>query len=332
MNVYDFDETIYDSDCSREFSIHLLKKYKKTWLYLPKQVIAFVQYMRGKIDKSTFKERYFSMLSAVPDVALEVERFWDKEENKILAYYKAQHQEDDVVISASPRFLVEPMCRRLGITRVIATEVDPTNGKFSTPNCYGEEKVRRLAEMPYADEPIAQFYSDSCSDTPLAKLADEAFIVTKKGLTAWKAPKQKGMQAFFTLFNHREALQLLLLGAGHLLTSGHLAKLLVKKRVPTETAFVFGSLTSGALVALFAQRQEQKNKQSKIVSQLKKLLPAIFAVQLSVVAAVTALAGWPMIALVVATIAAFPMMYAGVRLCYRQQGPSLCDERKEDIR
>ena len=90
---------------------------------------------------------------------------------------------DDVIISASPAFLLAPACQRLGVT-LLASQVDETTGKYQGLNCHGEEKLRRLkAAMPAIV--VDKAYSDSRSDTPLAMLAKQAYLVKGDRLLPW---------------------------------------------------------------------------------------------------------------------------------------------------
>ena len=54
------------------------------------------------------------------------------------------------------------------------------NGDYIGENCYGEEKVNRFYKE-YPNGVIDEFYSDSDSDLPLAKLAKVAYKVNRKG-------------------------------------------------------------------------------------------------------------------------------------------------------
>ena len=38
MNLYDFDETIYDGDSTRDFVLYCYKNYPRTLAYLPRQL------------------------------------------------------------------------------------------------------------------------------------------------------------------------------------------------------------------------------------------------------------------------------------------------------
>ena len=52
MNVYDFDNTIYDGDSSIDFYLFCLKKNKKVIYLLPKQFLAFTLYKIKVKDKN----------------------------------------------------------------------------------------------------------------------------------------------------------------------------------------------------------------------------------------------------------------------------------------
>ena len=96
-----------------------------------------------------------------------------------------KHRPDDVVISASPEFLLRPICEKLEIHTLIASRVDPKSGHYTGENCHGRQKVLRYREV-FSHLPICEFYSDSLSDTPLAELAEESFIVKKGRIYDWK--------------------------------------------------------------------------------------------------------------------------------------------------
>lgn len=59
MNVYDFDNTIYDGDSSIDFYIFCLKRHPSILALFPHQVWGAVLYRLGKITKVRFKEIFF---------------------------------------------------------------------------------------------------------------------------------------------------------------------------------------------------------------------------------------------------------------------------------
>lgn len=184
MNVYDFDKTIFNPDSSKKFIIYCIKRKPYVVYKLPKALIEFLRYKLGKGSKDRAKEYAFSIISHFQPIDRYVEDFWDKNISGISKYYLKQQRDTDVIISASPYFLLEDICKRLGISHLIATEMDKRTGKMLSPNCYGQEKVKRYREI-FKGAEIDEFYSDSLSDTPLAKISRQAYIVDYETITPW---------------------------------------------------------------------------------------------------------------------------------------------------
>ncbi len=184
MNAYDFDKTIYHGDSSADFFFHCLKKHPKIMVLGPSVLMGFIKYyILKKGTKTQFKEKVFRFVSFV-DIDNELKLFWEKNSGKIKTFYKEQQKPDDVIISASPEFLLAPICKQLGISHLIASDVDQKNGKFNRLNCHGKEKVVRFREL-FGDSKVERFYSDSYSDTPMAEISDHAFIVKGEMLSDW---------------------------------------------------------------------------------------------------------------------------------------------------
>ena len=73
--------------------------------------------------------------------------------------------------------------RAMGFT-LIASPVEQATGIYRGENCHGPEKVRRFRDA-YGNAPIEGFWSDSRSDTPMAELAQQAYLVTSTGNVPW---------------------------------------------------------------------------------------------------------------------------------------------------
>ena len=185
MNVYDFDGTIYKKDSSVELYKFVIKR--KPYLLLcclPKQVLALVKYKLRLISKEKMKESYFSFLNYVKSNKM-IDMFVEKEMKNINQWYYDRQDISDVIISASPLFLIERFANNLGVQNVLATEIDIRTGKFLSKNCYGEEKVKRFyVQFPKGN--IDEFYSDSKSDLPLASIAKSPFWVKGDNICKWK--------------------------------------------------------------------------------------------------------------------------------------------------
>ena len=184
MNAYDFDKTIYHRDTTAQFYLWCLRRWPKIARRWPAVLWAALKLALKRADKTGFKGVFLRFLQDVPDPEREIERFWDANMPLIHRWYRAQRRDDDVVISASPEFLIRPACTALGIEHVLASPVDPHTGRFSGLNCHGEEKVRRVRAI-WPDATVENFYSDSHSDDPMAALARRAWLVRGEVLRPW---------------------------------------------------------------------------------------------------------------------------------------------------
>ena len=186
MNIYDFDGTLYSGDSTMDFLKFSLKKHPALVRFLPGIGWAALRYYGFHvIEKTDMKERFYRIFSGYDPEGL-LEEFWDLHQHKLFPWYAGKQQrEDDIIISASPEFLLKPICKRLGIKHLIASRVDSRTGKYTGKNCHGADKVLRLEEelgITHCD----RFYSDAYSDQPMAQIADEAFLVKKDGsITPW---------------------------------------------------------------------------------------------------------------------------------------------------
>ena len=178
MNVYDFDGTIFPSDCSIGFCLWCMKRHPKMWFtFFPKLVKTLIQNKRGKISESKMQRKFFGYLTLVKDFDVQIEKYWNKNEKRIASWYLAQKSPDDLIISASPSCIIEPIANRLGV-HFMATEFDREYGVFVNNLMYAKEKAKYIIDHGFPV--IDNFYSDSLADTPLALCAEKAHLVKKK--------------------------------------------------------------------------------------------------------------------------------------------------------
>lgn len=176
MNVYDFDQTIFFPDSSYCFVLYCLRNYPRA--VLPSLPMAAVEGLRCLLNLSQtreLKQELFSFLERLDDVDRVVAEFWEEHRSGVSAWYLQQQRPDDLVISASPEFLLRPIAEELGF-RLIATRMEKSTGRIIGNNCHDAEKVCRfLKEFP--QEKVEEFYSDSLSDSPMAWFAETAWLV-----------------------------------------------------------------------------------------------------------------------------------------------------------
>jgi HAD superfamily phosphoserine phosphatase-like hydrolase len=198
--AYDFDGTLTSSDSLLAF-IRYAKGDLRFWLGMLWFSPLFVLMKLGHYSNSRVKEKVLTLFFR----GTRIEDF-----NERCRQFAASHQhifrpkgiedlkghlakvaasrlpEDGVfVVSASPSNWVKPFFSDLGLTaeemrrlRFLCTEMEVVEGrvtgKFSTPNCYGPEKVRRLKEQLRLTRSlyIITAYGDSRGDKELLDFAD----------------------------------------------------------------------------------------------------------------------------------------------------------------
>lgn len=192
MNVYDFDKTIFYPDCTLDFIRWCIRRrpaYAGKWL--PKVSLFAILYTIGLLKREEAERQMLKFFKYVENPENEVREYWESHRFQMSPWYLLQKKSDDLIISASPEFIVKPMTDQLGV-RLIATQFDIKEGRIVGTSCYGKNKTLALIESGiYPEEPIDNFYSDSISDTPLALCADHAFLIIKKARKpiTWPASK-----------------------------------------------------------------------------------------------------------------------------------------------
>lgn len=143
----------------------------------------YAQYRAGTLDIQAFLAFALEVLARLPMGELSAlrERFMREcvepmvlpaAEALLDAHRRAGHRL--MIITATNRFVTEPIARRFGVGELLATEPEVRAGRYTgraagTP-CFREGKVERLREWLAARGetwPEAWFYSDSHNDLPL---------------------------------------------------------------------------------------------------------------------------------------------------------------------
>ena len=190
--VYDFDGTIYDGDSTFDFIKFLISKKKSIIFHLPKMFLYLIKYKLKLIKKETMKECFFEIFNKFNNIDKLVNEFWNINEKNIKSFFieKKSHK-NDIIASASPYFLLEPIATKYKVKDLFASPVDKNTGKYNGINCHGVEKVR-LINKKYKDAIIEEMYSDDANaDRPLLELANKSFIVKKEKLINYEEYKNK---------------------------------------------------------------------------------------------------------------------------------------------
>lgn len=184
MNVYDFDNTIYDGESVFDFYLYSVRRQPKLICYLFVVVKAFLKYKLCRITTEEFEkiaEKHAqNYLSQLKDIDFLIKDFWDKNQHKIKHFYLCSRREDDVIISASIGFLLEELFSRIGVKNYLATEVDKYTGEVQKI-CYRKNKVQLFySRFPGAE--IENFYTDSKNDAAMMQIANRTYMVKGEDL------------------------------------------------------------------------------------------------------------------------------------------------------
>ena len=189
--AFDFDGTITKSDTLLGFIGFVFGKPRMTlgfllnlpWLVLMKLGL----YDNGKTKQRVFSHFFKGMTT--DEFNSHCKRFAESHKGIIrsemndLIYKLTEVRANIIVVSASIVNWVQPFFNTENVC-VIGTEAEVNEGcltgRFSTPNCYGHEKVRRLIDIrPDLDRYNIVAYGDSRGDRELLAIANVAYYKGK---------------------------------------------------------------------------------------------------------------------------------------------------------
>lgn len=256
VNVYDFDGTIYDGDSSIDFFKFALKKKPKIIFRVFRIELVGIAYILKIKEKEDFKSVFFGFVRDFNNINEIIAEFWKSHGTKIKAFYREQHKNNDVVISASPEFLLEPVAREFDF-ELIATQVNEKTGKLITKNCYGEEKVKRIKKVK---KTVDKFYSDSLSDAPLANIASRAFMVRGEKIIPWEEYKPSLIKKLKNFVFDRSFITFVAIGCINAL-NGIVFALIYRSFIETEfISYTCGFVTSVIIAYLLNSKFNFKKK------------------------------------------------------------------------
>lgn len=179
MNVYDFDNTIYKGESVIDFFWFCLGKNPKLIRLMPFTFFMLVRYKMGRISVAELEAKAVKYAAGVfcriDELEALISEFWDKHQHKIKEFYLKQQHPDDVIISASCSFLLNEICRRIGVRHCLCSEIDTKTGAVLQV-CFRGNKPEIFREH-FPNAVIDRFYTDSKNDLPMIALAKKAYLV-----------------------------------------------------------------------------------------------------------------------------------------------------------
>ncbi len=191
--LLDLDNTLLTGDSDSEWGAFLYDMGVVEDEYFRRNETFYKQYHAGELDINAYLRFALKALASIPPeqlTALRREFMATRIEPMItpaaLALVEHHRRAGDltVIITATHRFITEPIAERFGITQLIATEPEYRNGRLTgeiagTP-CFREGKLKCLQQwldkqrLGYGK---TWFYSDSHNDLALLSWADKPVVV-----------------------------------------------------------------------------------------------------------------------------------------------------------
>ncbi len=194
LALFDLDNTLLAGDSDYAWGEFLVHENKVDPDHYAQMNTRFYEdYQQGKLDIHQYLRFALAPLAALePQELVELHRkFMDEVISKMWlpaaeALVEKHRAAGDqlMIITATNRFIVEPICHRFGISEVIATEPEQIEGRYTgqvagVPS-YQQGKVTRLQSwLEEKGETLVGscFYSDSINDLPLLKAVEKPVAV-----------------------------------------------------------------------------------------------------------------------------------------------------------
>ena len=195
LAIFDLDNTLIGGDSDHLWGEYLISRNIVDAASYRQQNDQFYRdYQNGCLDIRAYQEFVLTPLTVYS--ALQLQQFHQQYMSEWIEPILlprafeliAKHRQQNhvlMIITATNRFVTEPIAKRLGIDNLLATEPEVINdrfsGKISGVPCYQQGKVERLKRWlnlhPSLSLQGSYFYSDSINDVPLLTLVDNPVAV-----------------------------------------------------------------------------------------------------------------------------------------------------------
>jgi len=188
MQAFDFDNTIYKGESSFDFAVFVIKRNKKLLKYLPGIAKILFSYKVCRMSVDDFlksMEKYTAIfLENKETIQNLVTEFWQTHERKLYLNMLEKIHFNDVIVTASPDFLIKGIAHRLHTKHILCTKTDFDQGKITYLN-FKENKVASFKKA-YPHKIIKNFYTDSYNDRPFMEFSKNVYLVNHGDCTKIK--------------------------------------------------------------------------------------------------------------------------------------------------
>ena len=192
--LFDLDKTLLTGDSDFAWGAFLCEAgMVDKSEYRRRNELFYRQYLAGRLDVHAYLRFALAPLAVIPPQRLEalrrefmatrIEAMITRAALNLVEKHR-RAGDLNVIITATNRFITEPIAARLGVTRLIATEPELRDNRFTGEvtgvPCFREGKLsclRQWLERERPDYGKTRFYSDSYNDLPLLSWVDEPVVV-----------------------------------------------------------------------------------------------------------------------------------------------------------
>ena len=194
LALFDLDNTLIAGDSDYSWGEFLATKKIVDPTYFKKRNDQFYRdYQNGELDIFSYLEFSLAPFREFSRTGLDVLHkefmtkyilpMWLPKAEELLENHRFKN-DTLIAITSTNYFVVEPICKKLGIENIIATELEEYDGiftgKVSGIPSFGQGKVTRLNDWLKTSKlnlKGSTFYSDSINDLPLLKIVESPVAV-----------------------------------------------------------------------------------------------------------------------------------------------------------
>ena len=181
MNVFDFDNTIYNGESAVDYAFYMIRHNKKIIRFIPTILLSLAGYKLCLLSKEKLESIINKVFDGVMDGKVSfkdfVEPFWESHSNKLNSIILKRIKPGDVIISAGPVFLLEGITEIIKTDKIVGSELDFDKRRITWFN-FGDNKVKRYRQL-YGDNTVDAFYTDSYYDKDMMMISRDVYIVKR---------------------------------------------------------------------------------------------------------------------------------------------------------
>lgn len=195
ISLFDFDGTLTTGDTFLRF-IAFARGKMVLYTSLMKSLPSILKWKLGYISNGKAKEKLF----AYAFKGMNYVKFCQKGEEFIETIKNMERTpivdkmkdaiatgEEVIIVTASMEEWIKPWATQCGVKEILSTRPEIDNagkltGRFTSPNCHGDEKERRIMELlpdlaSHRADYFITAYGDSSGDDAMLRLADKKFRI-----------------------------------------------------------------------------------------------------------------------------------------------------------